>query len=64
MRSVRRASGLVQTLKTGESAAKPYRARLTALTKILVAGLRHSVTVTPPKQRHCQIDWETVSAPS
>jgi AcrR family transcriptional regulator len=31
------------TLKTGASAAKPYRARLTALTDILVAGLRHSV---------------------
>jgi AcrR family transcriptional regulator len=35
----------VGTLKTGESAAKPYRARLTALTDILVAGLRHS----PPR---------------
>jgi AcrR family transcriptional regulator len=33
----------VGTLKTGDSAAKPYRARLTALTDILVAGLRHSV---------------------
>jgi AcrR family transcriptional regulator len=32
----------VGTLKTGESAAKPYRARLKALTDILVAGLRHS----------------------
>jgi AcrR family transcriptional regulator len=28
------------TLKTGDSAAKPYRARLTAVTDILVAGLR------------------------
>jgi AcrR family transcriptional regulator len=33
----------VGTLKPGESAAKPYRARLTALTDMLVAGLRHSV---------------------
>jgi len=30
----------VGTLKTGDSAAKPFRARLTALTDILVAGLR------------------------
>ena len=30
------------TLKTGDCAAKPYRARLTAVTDILVAGLRHS----------------------
>jgi hypothetical protein len=29
-------------LKTGETAAKPYRARLAALTDILVTGLRHS----------------------
>jgi hypothetical protein len=28
------------TLKTGDSDEKPYRARLTALTDILVAGLR------------------------
>ena len=33
----------VGTLKTGDSAAKPYRARLTAVTDILVAGLRQSV---------------------
>jgi AcrR family transcriptional regulator len=32
----------IGTLKTGDSAAKPYRARLTALTEILVAGLRHT----------------------
>jgi AcrR family transcriptional regulator len=32
----------VGTLKTGDSAAKPYRAKLTALTDILLAGLRHS----------------------
>jgi AcrR family transcriptional regulator len=32
----------VGTLKTGDSAAKPYRARLTAVTDILVAGLRQS----------------------
>jgi AcrR family transcriptional regulator len=30
------------TLKTGGSAAEPYRAKLTALTDILLAGLRHS----------------------
>jgi AcrR family transcriptional regulator len=30
----------IGTLKTGDSAAKPYRARLTTLTDILVAGLR------------------------
>jgi AcrR family transcriptional regulator len=33
----------VGTLKTGDSAAKPYRAKLTALTDILVAGLRQRV---------------------
>jgi len=33
----------VGTLKTGDSAAKPYRARLTALTDILLAGLKHGV---------------------
>jgi AcrR family transcriptional regulator len=33
----------VGTLETGDSAAKPYRARLTALTDVLVAGLRHAV---------------------
>jgi AcrR family transcriptional regulator len=33
----------VGTLETGHSAAKPYRARLTAFTDILVAGLRHSM---------------------
>jgi AcrR family transcriptional regulator len=33
----------VGTLKMGDSAAKPYRARLTALTDILLAGLKHSV---------------------
>jgi AcrR family transcriptional regulator len=32
----------IGTLKTGDSAAKPYRARLTALTEILVEGLRHN----------------------
>jgi len=32
----------VGALKTGDSAAKPYRARLTALTDVLVVGLRHS----------------------
>jgi AcrR family transcriptional regulator len=32
----------IGTLKTGDSAAKPYRTRLTALTEILVAGLRHT----------------------
>src|ERR1700693_4036533 len=32
----------IGTLKTGDSAAKPYRARLTALTEVLVAGLRHT----------------------
>jgi AcrR family transcriptional regulator len=32
----------VGTLKMGDSAAKPYRAKLTALTDILLAGLRHS----------------------
>jgi AcrR family transcriptional regulator len=32
----------VGTLETGDSAAKPYRTRLTALTDVLVAGLRHS----------------------
>jgi AcrR family transcriptional regulator len=32
----------IGTLETGESAAKPYRARLTALTDILVAGLKHN----------------------
>jgi|HubBroStandDraft_6_1064221.scaffolds.fasta_scaffold00619_1 AcrR family transcriptional regulator len=32
----------VGTLKTSDSAAKPYRAKLTALTDILLAGLRHS----------------------
>ena len=32
----------VGTLETGDSAAKPYRARLTALTDVLMAGLRHS----------------------
>jgi len=31
----------VGTLKTGDTAAKPYRARLTALTDVLVSGLRH-----------------------
>ncbi len=34
----------IGTLKTGDSAAKPYRARLTALTDILVAGLKHNVS--------------------
>jgi AcrR family transcriptional regulator len=33
----------VGTLKTGDSAAKPYRARLMALTDILVSGLGHGV---------------------
>jgi AcrR family transcriptional regulator len=33
----------IGTLRTGESAAKPYRARLTALTDILVAGLKQRV---------------------
>jgi hypothetical protein len=33
----------VGTLKTGDPSVKPHRARLTALTDILVAGLRHSV---------------------
>jgi AcrR family transcriptional regulator len=33
----------VGTVKTGDSAAKPYRTRLTALTDILLAGLKHSV---------------------
>jgi len=33
----------VGTLKTGDPSAKPHRARLTALTDILAAGLRHSV---------------------
>jgi AcrR family transcriptional regulator len=33
----------VGTLKTGDSAAKPYRARLMALTDILVSGLKHAV---------------------
>lgn len=32
----------VGALRTGDSAAKPYRARLRALTDILVAGLRHN----------------------
>jgi AcrR family transcriptional regulator len=32
----------IGTLETGESTAKPYRARLTALTDILVAGLKHN----------------------
>ena len=32
----------VGTLETGDTAAKPYRARLTALTDVLVAGLRGS----------------------
>jgi hypothetical protein len=32
----------IGTLKTGDSTAKPYRARLTALTEILVEGLRHN----------------------
>jgi len=32
----------VGALRTGDSAAKPYCARLTALTDVLVAGLRHS----------------------
>jgi len=30
------------TLKTGDTAAKPYRARLTTLTDVLVSGLKHS----------------------
>jgi AcrR family transcriptional regulator len=34
----------IGTLKTGDSAAKPYRARLTALTDILVAGLKHNAS--------------------
>jgi AcrR family transcriptional regulator len=33
----------VGTLKSGDSAAKPYRARLTALTDVLLAGLKHGV---------------------
>jgi hypothetical protein len=33
----------IGTLKSGDSAAKPYRARLAALTDILVAGLRHNM---------------------
>jgi hypothetical protein len=33
----------IGTLRIGESAARPYRARLTALTDILVAGLKHRV---------------------
>jgi AcrR family transcriptional regulator len=32
----------IGTLNTGDSAAKPYRTRLTALTEILVEGLRHN----------------------
>jgi hypothetical protein len=32
------------TLRVGDSAAKPYRTRLTALTDILVTGLRHSAS--------------------
>ena len=35
----------VGTLETGNSAAKPYRARLTALTDILVTGLRRTSSV-------------------
>lgn len=35
----------VGALETGDSAAKPYRARLTALTDVLVAGLRYSGSV-------------------
>jgi AcrR family transcriptional regulator len=33
----------IGTLKTGDSREKAYRARLTALTEILVAGLKHNV---------------------
>jgi AcrR family transcriptional regulator len=32
----------IGTLRTGDSAGKPYRARLTALTEILLEGLRHN----------------------
>jgi AcrR family transcriptional regulator len=32
----------IGTLKTGESAARPYRARLIAMTEILLAGLKHN----------------------
>jgi AcrR family transcriptional regulator len=32
----------VGALETGDSAARPYRARLTALTNVLLAGLRYS----------------------
>jgi AcrR family transcriptional regulator len=31
----------IGTLETGDTAAKPYRARLTALTEVLVSGFRH-----------------------
>jgi AcrR family transcriptional regulator len=34
----------IGTLKTGDTAAKPYRARLTALTEVLVSGLRHGTS--------------------
>jgi hypothetical protein len=31
----------IGTLETGDTAAKPYRARLMALTEVLVSGFRH-----------------------
>jgi AcrR family transcriptional regulator len=31
----------IGTLETGDTAAKPYRTRLTALTEVLVSGFRH-----------------------
>jgi AcrR family transcriptional regulator len=34
----------VGTLHNGDSAAKPYRARLTAMTDVLLAGLRHNAS--------------------